>query len=150
MANLAVLSSIDDEWSISCCSELSSVCVVHLQRNCFTTEPVADVIGIAMVQVDSDTLVKQILEVQHEVWIDKVSGVLELEVDVAVRFGVVEVDSQRLLYRWSVQVVDEILWRCWVVTRMSDIVYTTAAERIVDTFNEIPTSVLSFGADRVN
>jgi hypothetical protein len=99
LSDLAVLRSIHDEGLVACGSELLCVGVVDLEGDGLTTEPVAcklvregikgggnegrqtDVISIAVEQVHTNALVKQVLKVLSEVREDKVTRVLELAIE---------------------------------------------------------------------
>ena len=78
LPDLAVLGSVDGERLVSGGGELLGVSVVECERDGFSAEPVADVVCIAVEEVDTQALVEQILEVLAEVGVDKVAGVLEL------------------------------------------------------------------------
>lgn len=69
------------EWCIAGSSELFGVLVVDIERNSLTTEPVADIIGIAVVQDYSYTRIDYIAKVSDEFTIDKITSLLECEID---------------------------------------------------------------------
>ena len=52
--------------------------VVKLERDGFAAEPVADVVCVAVEEVDAQALVEQVLEILAEVGVDEVACVLEL------------------------------------------------------------------------
>ena len=87
-----------------------------------------DIIGIAVSQGNSHSLVKQILEVLAEVGEDEVACVLELVVDVAVGSRVVQVDTNGILYMCLVEVRGQVRRRRRVIAGVTDIVGTTAGE----------------------
>jgi len=78
LPDLAVLGSVDGEGLVSGGGELLRVRVVELERDGFAAEPVADVVCVAVEEVDAETLVEQVLEVLAEVGVDEIACVLEL------------------------------------------------------------------------
>jgi hypothetical protein len=78
LPDLTVLGSVDGEGLVSGSGELLGVGVVECERDGFSAEPVADVVCVAVEEVDAKTLVEQVLEVLAEVGVDEVAGVLEL------------------------------------------------------------------------
>jgi hypothetical protein len=78
LPDLAVLRSIDGEGLVAGGGELFGVRVVERERDGFAAEPVADVVCVAVEEVDAKALVEQVLEVLAEVRVDEVAGVLEL------------------------------------------------------------------------
>ena len=78
MPDLAVLRSVHREGLVPGGGELLGVGVVECERDGFSAEPVADVVCVAVEEVDAKTLVEQVLEVLAEVGVDEVAGVLEL------------------------------------------------------------------------
>lgn len=80
LPDLAELLSIDYEFLVTSGSELFCVSVVDVERNGFSSKPVADVVGVSVEQVHANSLVEQVLKVLTEVGEDEVAGVLELPV----------------------------------------------------------------------
>lgn len=78
LPDFTILRSVDREGLVSGGGELFGVRVVELERDGFAAEPVADVVGVAVEEVDAKTLVEQVLEVLAEVGVDEVACVLEL------------------------------------------------------------------------
>jgi hypothetical protein len=102
--------------------------VIDLKRYGLAAKPIADVISIAVEEIYTHSLVKQILEVLTEVREDEVSRVLELVVDIAVGCRVVEVDTNGILHVSLVEVRGEVRrWRR-VIAWVTDVVGTTAGE----------------------
>ena len=91
-------------------------------------KPVADVIGIAVREGNSHSLVKEILEILTEVGEDKVSCVLELVVDVAVGSRVIQVDADGVLHMRLVEVRSQVRRRCRVITGVTNVVGSTTGE----------------------
>lgn len=88
LPNLTELLSIDYELLVTGGSELFSMSVVDVERNSFSAEPVANVVGISVEQVHANSLVEQILEVLTEVGENEVSSVLELPVHYTISYVV--------------------------------------------------------------
>lgn len=81
LTDLSELLTINDEGLVASLGELLGVSVVDLERDGLSSEPVADVIRIAVEQVDTQALVEQELEILAEVGEDEVASVLELPAD---------------------------------------------------------------------
>lgn len=88
-----------------------------------------------VIERHTDSIVEYALEVTQKIRVDKVASLLEVVVDVGVRFRVVEVDSDGSLYGRLVEVVDEISWWCRVVEGMTDVVDAAVAFIIVWTLD---------------
>jgi hypothetical protein len=75
------------------------------------TYPIADIIGITIDQRDSDTIVKNFLQIFQKVVIDEITGLLEGEVNLAVGGGVIDIYTESRLDFRHIEIVDEIvLW----------------------------------------
>ena len=121
LSHLAVFDTIDGQWLVSGGGELSLVCVINSQGDCLATKPVADVIGIAIVQAHSYAIVQEHFEVLNEVWVHEVASALELPVNVRVRVRVVAIHTDGILHCCLVEVLLEIRWWRRVVKRMPDV-----------------------------
>lgn len=89
LASRAILEPINKEWRISSRLELLAVRVLHCEGNGLPTKPVADVVGVTVDQSDTHRAGEDIFQVLDEVGPDKIAGLLEGKVDLAVRLGVV-------------------------------------------------------------
>ena len=58
LADLAELGAVDGEGDVAGSAELGCVRVVESDGDRFAAEPVADVVGVAVVQVDTDRVVQ--------------------------------------------------------------------------------------------
>ena len=95
LAHDAVLGAADDEGGVAGAAELGGVGVLDGQRHGLAAEPVADVVGVAVVEGHAHARREQLLDVGEEVVVDQVAGLLEGGEDFVVGFGVVEIDWSR-------------------------------------------------------
>ena len=97
LPHFTVFFSIDDERCVTSGAELCAVGVVDGEGDGFPAKPVADVVGIAVVECDADGVVEDHFEVRKEVGIGEVTGLLEGVVDVVVGLRIVEVHAEGIL-----------------------------------------------------
>lgn len=109
LARLAVLDAVDRKRRVACLVELVCVRPLRAQRHRLASEPVADVVGVAVHERDAHgRRVEELLQVFDEVEVDEVAGLLECVVDVVVGEGVVCVHTESLACRVQVEVVHKI------------------------------------------
>lgn len=77
LACLAVFSAVYYEWDVAGFRKFSLVGVGYLVGQSLTTEPVADIIGVAVDERHAYAVVEDHLEVIEEDWVSKVAGLLE-------------------------------------------------------------------------
>jgi ketopantoate reductase len=159
LPDLAVLRSVHREGLVPGGGELLGVGVVECERDGFSAEPVADVVCVAVEEVDTKALIEEVLEVLAEVGIDEVARVLELPrgngnqlcgwgdhvlqgvyspVDVRVGGGVVQIHTNGALHVRLVEVRRQVGWGSRVIRWVTDVVGTTAAEAMKVSVVNIP------------
>ena len=84
------------------------------------SEPVADVVCIAMVQSHADGAVEEEFEIGEPVGVDEVAGFLEGVVDVGVGFGIVQVHAKSVLDVRKIKIFYEVGWGSWIYVWMTD------------------------------
>ena len=89
LAHFAVLGAVDDEGGVARGAEFGGVGVLDLEGDGLPAEPVADVVGVAVVHGYADGVVEDGFEVCEEVWVGEVACFLEGVEDVVVGFCVV-------------------------------------------------------------
>ncbi len=94
--------------------------IVHSERNSLTTEPITNIVGIAVDHSDADRIVENSFEIDEEVGIDEVTGLLEGIRDVNIGLGIIEVYAEGSLDRGKIKVVHEISGRGGVFVWMAD------------------------------
>jgi hypothetical protein len=92
---------------------------------------------------------EEVLEVLQETVVNKVSGGLESIVNVVVRLSVIDANTESILDFSHVEEIREVFRRSGVITRVSDIIGTTARVAVVRTLNIVSAHILCFGADGV-
>ena len=93
LPHLAVLGAVDGERGVACSGEFGGVGIVDGERNGLAAEPVANVIGVAVVEGHADAGVEERFEVCDEVGVDEVAGVDECVIDGGARIGrIVEIN----------------------------------------------------------
>lgn len=132
-AGLAVLDAINEEGFIASCLELLAVLVLGSERDSLATEPVADVVGVAVDEGNADGAGKNILEVFDEVGPDEVTGLLEGKVDFVVGAGIVEVDADGIHDGVLGKVLLVVTRRSRVIVGVTNVIDTPAAEVVVGT-----------------
>ena len=120
LSHFTVFFSVDDERCVISGTELCAVGVVDSEGDGFPAEPVADVIGIAVVEGDADGVVEDHFQVRKEVGIGEVTGLLEGVVNVVVGFRIVEIYAEGILDEGLVEVLCKIGRRCWVYVWVAD------------------------------
>jgi hypothetical protein len=89
LASLSIFHSVNEERRIAGGLELFAVLVLGCEGDGLAAEPVADVVGVAVDKGNAHRPGQDVFQVFEEVGPDKVSGLLECEVDLVVGFGVV-------------------------------------------------------------
>jgi hypothetical protein len=129
-------------------------------------EPVADVISVAVNERDSDRVVQKVLEVLQEVGIDKISGLLEGEIDPAQQLASVNIPggiilliirvirvvtghSKGFLDRSLVEIWYEVVRRRRIIGWMSDIINATFSEDVIRPFDVVTAHACCLRADRL-
>lgn len=80
---------IDDEGGVVGSAKFCAVDVVDGEGDGLAAEPVADVVGVAVVEGDADGVVEDHFEVREEIGVGEVTGLLEGVVDVVVRVRII-------------------------------------------------------------
>ena len=83
-------------------------------------KPVADVVGVAVIQSYTDGIIENQFKVCEKIGINKVACFLECIVNVIVGFCVIEIDADGVLGRCEVEVINKVSWRCGIFIRVSD------------------------------
>jgi hypothetical protein len=159
LPDLAVLRSVHREGLVPGGGELLGVGVVECERDSLSAEPVANVVCVAVEEVDAKALIEQVLEVLAEVGVDEVTRVLELPrgngnqlcswgdhvlqgvyspVDVRVGGSVVQVHTNGALHVRLVEVRRQVGWGSRVIRWVTDVVGTTAAEAMKVSVVNVP------------
>ena len=115
--------SINDEGCVISSSKLCTVVVIEGQGDGLPAEPVAGVVGIAVVEGNADVVVEDHFEVRNEVGIDVITTLLEGVEDVLADGGIgaiVEVDAESILDVGEIEILCEIGWRGGVHVRVAD------------------------------
>ena len=120
LSHFTVFFSVNDERCVISSTEFCAVDVVDGERHGFPAEPVADVVGIAVVEGDADGVVEDHLKVRKEVGIGEVTGLLEGIINVSVGFSIVEINAEGVLDEGLVEILCKIGWRCGVCVRVAD------------------------------
>ena len=85
----AILGAVDDEGRVTRSAEFCGVRVFDLEGDGLPAEPVADVVGVAVVHGYADGVVENRFEVCEEVWVGEVACFLEGVIDIIVGFCVI-------------------------------------------------------------
>lgn len=149
LPRLTILHSINDQGRITRSAELLRMRVVSSKRDRFATEPVTDVIRIAVNQRDTNRKLENLLKIVDEVRPDEVAGLLEGVIHLRAGGGVIEVDAQGVLDGGLLEVLVVAGWWGWVVAWMADVVDAAAGVLVVRTFDVIAAHVGGFGTDAV-
>lgn len=131
LAHLAVLGPADGEGHVARGREAGLVGVVERVGDGLAAEPVADVIGVAVVERHADGVVEDHFEILNEVGVGEVARDLEGVAHVVVRFRVVQVHAEGILDGGLIHIVDEVGWGSGIVVGMADIVDAATAELVV-------------------
>ena len=127
LAHLAVLGAVDDKGRVAGGGEFGFVSIVDGEGDGLAAEPVADVVGVAVVESNADAVGENGLEVRDEHRVVEVAGFVEAFADKRRGVGgVVEVYTKGLLHGGLVEVVYEILRWGGVCVRVADVVDTAA------------------------
>lgn len=86
---------------------------------------------VPVVQSHSYTRIEDALQIRKEVRVHKVAGLLKCPVDVVVGTGIVEIDSDGLLDRSLIEIVEIVPVGSWIVERMPNVVHATTAIKVV-------------------
>lgn len=135
LAHFAVLGPVNDKGGVARGSECIGMRVVDGEGDGLPAEPVADVVGVAVVQSHADGVVEDHFEVGDEVRVGEVAGHLEGVGDVVVGLGVIEVDADCVLDGGLVEIVIEVAGRGRVIIGIPDVVDAAAAELVVGFFD---------------
>ena len=120
LSHFTVFFSVNDERCVISSTEFCAVGVVDGEGDGFSAEPVADVVGIAVVEGDADGVVEDHLKVREEIGIGEVTRLLEGVVNVIVGFCIVEVYAEGILDEGLVEVLCKIGRRCGVYVWVAD------------------------------
>ena len=120
LPHFTVFFSVDDERCVISSAEFCAVGVVDGEGDGLPAEPVANVVGIAVVEGDTDGVVEDHFEVGKEIRIREVAGLLEGVVDVVVGLSIVEVHAEGILDERLVEVLFEIGRRRGVYVWVAD------------------------------
>lgn len=101
LAGFSILDAAVDERFVAGGEEFGFVGVVQCLRDGLTTEPIADIIRIAIQQGNSNPTRNNLLQVDQEVGIDEISTLLERVVDVIARARVINRDAKSCKERMS-------------------------------------------------
>jgi len=114
LAHFTEFGAVDYEGGVVGGAEFGAVGVVDGERDGLAAEPVADVVCVAVGQCYPDGVIEDFFEISEEVGIDEVAGLLEGVIDVVIGLGVVEVDTEGILYGSEVEILHEVCWGCGI------------------------------------
>ena len=97
LARFTQFLAVDSHGRVPCGAEGIRVGVVDLQRDGLAAEPVANVVGVTVVEGYRDAGVEDVREVRKKAVVDEVACLLERPVGVFIGVCVVEVDLRRLV-----------------------------------------------------
>ena len=120
LSYFTVFFSVDDEGGVAGSAEFCAVGVVDGEGDSLAAEPVADVVGVAVVEGDADGVVEDHFEVGKEIGIGEVTGLLEGVINVVVGFSIVEVHAEGILDERLVEVLFEVGRRRGVYVWVAD------------------------------
>lgn len=120
LPHFTVFLSVDNERCVTSSAEFCAVGVVDGEGDSLPAEPITDVVGVAVVEGDTDGVVEDHFEVGKKVGIGEVTGLLEGVVDVIVGVRIVEVHAEGILDERLVEVLFEIGRRGGVYVGVAD------------------------------
>ena len=121
LPNLTILHTTIHQRRIPLLRELLRVRIFEAQTDRLATEPITNVIRVAVVQAHSHAGINDGFKIGEEVRVDEVAGALKFPVDAIVGLGVVDADAERFLHVALVEVFDEKLWGCGVTVGVADL-----------------------------
>ena len=89
LSYFSVFFTVNDEGGVVGSAEFCAVGVVDGEGDGLAAEPVADVVGIAVVEGDADGVIEDHFDVGEEIGIGEVAGLLESIVNVIVGFRII-------------------------------------------------------------
>lgn len=131
LPDFAIFVAIDDKGGIAGSCKLLFVGVIHGEGNGFATEPIADVVGVAVEESDPHGGVEDHLQIFDEIWIGKVARHLEGIAHVVVRLRVVKVYTESVLNVGFVEKIIEVSGRSRIIVRMTNIIHASVTEHVV-------------------
>lgn len=102
---------------------------------------------LPIVQTDTQTLRKQVLEILEEAVVDEIPSGLESIVNVIVGLCVIDTHTQCILHLSHIQEIREVLRGSGVITRMSDVIGASARILVVRALDIVSAHVLGLRAE---
>ena len=135
LPDFAIFVAINEKGGIPGSGELLFIGVVDGKGDSFATEPVADVVGVAIEKSNSYGAIEDHLQIFDEIWICEIARHLKGIADLVVRLRIIEIDTQGVLDIGFIKIIIEVLGRCGIIIRMTDVVHAPTTKHVVRLFD---------------